>query len=531
MSTVSSAQTIALTGLLNGQGIKPSPSMFQKFATFDQLPVVTIINNMFAGTSNTVSNVSGLYNSINTMPKWISGRHANVKISNVAGTSANLILGNGVSGIKNFATFLSQASSFCSTVLPWHGAINKYEGKEFADLGLQNKSYSDITSGGITGRFQGLKSYPGGIQTGLNDLADAIVSFGTLYDFTNLLTAFTPSGFILNLQNQGIAGLSESRLNDTDEAIVLKAMSQVSGEIINTIKNQTGVVLPSQSNITTLADFFDSRKMFSGALSRYLTPSGSMQELANSLGKIGGTYRNGNELSEVLRKTTATNNLTNLEATETPLPQSDITAISSKIGRDSSGKLGTGPIGNPIMKDILGSVGGVNITKNYDTMIIAQQKINLTSLKNELQSIYSQDKTPGGYSGTLTTLNNIISTLNNSTDVAATSANVSVNLVLDQLTREETLRPLAGIDLLSPLVINGSTMVINMAKQLPNFGKDSQQLGYEEIFTNIADSSNRYGDAVLASLSEGKTKSVQQSAGIPDNISANAQDQLQAVSS
>jgi hypothetical protein len=59
-----------------------------------------------------------------------------------------------------------------------------------------------------------------------------------------------------------------------------------------------------------------------------------------------------------------------------------------------------------------------------------------------------------------------------------------------------------------------------MSRSLPTYGVDNSQLGYEEIFSNIADQNSKYGDAVRASLQEGKNQNAQLLVNIPDNFSA-----------
>ena len=60
----------------------------------------------------------------------------------------------------------------------------------------------------------------------------------------------------------------------------------------------------------------------------------------------------------------------------------------------------------------------------------------------------------------------------------------------------------------------------SLARSLPQYGVDSSGVGYEEIFTAIADQNSKYGDAVRASLQEGKNQNAQKNVNIPDNMSA-----------
>ena len=124
MTTVSSAQTIALAGLLNGQGLTTSQTMLNTFNTFNSQTFVTLINNIYAGEANTAANVAGLTSNIALLPKWVTGRDSNISIPSTVTTRANLILINSVSGYKNFASFMSKAAGFCSSVLPWYASLS-----------------------------------------------------------------------------------------------------------------------------------------------------------------------------------------------------------------------------------------------------------------------------------------------------------------------------------------------------------------------------------------------------------------------
>ena len=70
---------------------------------------------------------------------------------------------------------------------------------------------------------------------------------------------------------------------------------------------------------------------------------------------------------------------------------------------------------------------------------------------------------------------------------------------------------------------------MSMARSLPGYGSETT-LGYQEIFSNIADQNSKYGEAVRASLQEGTNQNAQRLVNIPDNISADYTKILQATS-
>jgi hypothetical protein len=89
-----------------------------------------------------------------------------------------------------------------------------------------------------------------------------------------------------------------------------------------------------------------------------------------------------------------------------------------------------------------------------------------------------------------------------------------------QLARSDALLPQAGINLSSPPAVSGMTGVLNMAGNLPKYGVDKQQMGYNKTFTGVADRDSIVGEAIMVSLLEGRNQARQSSAGVRDNITA-----------
>lgn len=528
MTTVSSAQTIALAGLLNGQGLTTSQAMLNTLTTFNNQAFVVLIDNIYAGGGNsTASNVSGLTSNIALLPKWVTGRDANVAISTTITTRANTILVSSVSGYKNFSTFLSQASGFCSAVLPWYASLNKYQNQTFANIGLGSKSYTDLTSGGATRYLAVLKNNPAGFNQAIKDLANTILQFGTAYDFTAINLTFTPLNFLENLRKQGLGSLLAPYLrtvyNETtprNNNQLIEMFREVTDFDLAKIISVLGTNTRPGVKINTLADFFDSKIMLPTNL-QALTPTGSMTDLVDNIGLIGGTYTSAGEFSAYLNSLVTTDNLAQLESQTQPLPSDVVSTIEPTIGKG----YGTGPLGNPKIVDMIGTVAGTNVTPNFSTINNAHAYLNQTGLASSvysaLLSIYNNDKA-GSPVGSLATLTAAINTFNNNQNSSPIlgQANTAITYTLAQLTRETALCTIAGINISSPSSISSSVPLMSMARSLPQYGIDQSRLGYEEIFSNIADQNSKYGDAVRASLQEGKNQEAQKNVNIPDNMSA-----------
>lgn len=527
MTTVSSAQTIALAGLLNGQGLTTSQTMLGTLNAFNSQTIVSLINNIYAGANSTAGNVAGLTSNIALLPKWVSGRDANVSITSTVTTRANLILVNSVSGYKNFASFMSKAAGFCSAVLPWYASLNKYQDQSFSNIGLGSKSYTDLTSGGSTRYLAVLKNNPEGFNQAIKDLASAVLLFGTAFDFTTINLTFTPLNFLENLRKQGLGSILAPYLrtvyNETtprNDNQLIEMFRQVTDYDLTKIITVLDTRTRPGVKITSLADFFDSKIMLPNNL-QSLAPSGSMTDLVNNVGLIGGTYTSAQEFANYLNSLVTTDNLTQLESQTQPLPADVVSTINPAIGQG----YGTGPLGNPRVVDFIGTVAGSNVTVNFQTINNAHSYISQTGLINSvyssLLSIYNSDKS-GAPIGSLSGLTSAITAFNNSQNSSPIlgQASTAITNVLTQLTRETALCTLAGIDVTSPSTISSSVPLMSLARSLPQYGVDNSGVGYEELFTAIADQNSKYGDAVRASLNEGKNQNAQKNVNIPDNMSA-----------
>ena len=196
----SSAQTIAAAGMVNGEGTAPSQDMNAEFSKNNSKPIISIINQIYGTSPNTAANVAGLHDSIQTIPKWATGRDSTgwKSVSAQASASASAIVATSGSpaATRSLAATIGQGASYGSAAMPWHASIQQYQGKKFDDLGIQNKSYADIGSGGMAGHFSALKGAPGGQQGAMQDLGAFTTTMGKGIDVTRLNDMFGPAAFV-----------------------------------------------------------------------------------------------------------------------------------------------------------------------------------------------------------------------------------------------------------------------------------------------------------------------------------------------
>ena len=112
----SSAQTIAASGMVNGNGTAPSQDMNAEFSKNNSKPIITIFNQIYGTAPNTASNVAGLHDTILKLPKWATGRDSTgwKSVSAQASASASAIVGTpgDPAATRSLAATIGQSASY-----------------------------------------------------------------------------------------------------------------------------------------------------------------------------------------------------------------------------------------------------------------------------------------------------------------------------------------------------------------------------------------------------------------------------------
>lgn len=551
----SSAQTIAAAGMVNGNGTAPSQDMNAEFSKNNSKPIITIINQIYGTAPNTASNVASLHDTILKLPKWATGRDSTgwKSVSAQASASASAIVGTpgDPAATRSFAATLGQSASYGSASIPWHASIQQYQGKKFEDLGLQNKSYSDIGSGGVSGHLGALKGAPGGQQGAVQNLGAFTASMGNGIDVTQLNDMFGPAAFVVRMRKYGLGPVgdvdgnlaslgiyTDEEVKKADYRIIRRTLDLAdSPSDVDTVISVLEIKIPKGVSIKNLGDLVDSNKMLPPGL-RVMAPNGDMRALNGPMGNMGGNFKNAAALGIFLGQTEIPS-YPQLDAQRTPLTTAQIEALAPAIGYGAISapsvdgiappSLGTGPIGNPTITDMMGSASGKGYTDNYKKINAAHTSIMNSQvgqdLYNKLKLIYETDKTSPYHvsSGEVIELDSIITEFNRAVkdDPQIKAAQAAMAASIFQGVRETSLQDKAGIDISSPPSIPSANGVLGMASSLPKYGVDKQQMGYRDTFTGIADKNSIYGEAILVSLLEGRNQGRMSSVGMRDNITAN----------
>ena len=245
-------------------------------------------------------------------------------------------------------------------------------------------------------------------------------------------------------------------------------------------------------------------------------------------------------------------------ATETNSGLGDITALTKPVPASVASNInatlatGTGPNGTLTLFDFMGATAGVPYTAEFTSVastINSMQAANaLYTLTDATNGVYTvmQDTLNGDYTtvvnpspieititipaglpgeGTYGNLDAAFSTglipaaANLIANVAANNAsnaaslNSSFTTMAQQLSAETNNLVIAQVTF-TDLAANSRSSVMSLGSSLHDIGTDIAPKGQNDFFTAIADTSNQYGQAIIASFREGRNIKVFDEAGI-----------------
>jgi len=272
------------------------------------------------------------------------------------------------------------------------------------------------------------------------------------------------------------------------------------------------------------------------------------QAIANSLQQVKNIFQL--TLPVLARAVSATETnagLGNITSLTQPIPASVASNINNTLAT------GTGPNGTLTLFDFMGATAGVPYTAEFTAVastINSMQAANLlytltnstdgvyTVMKNTLDGDYTTvidpgppiDITitiPGGFPGAGTYANldlafstglipaaaNLIANVATINASNASTLNSSFNTMAQQLSAETNNLTLAQVSF-TDLTANSRTSVMSLASSLHSIGTDVAPKGQNDFFTAITDTSNQYGQAIIASFREGRNIKVFDAAGI-----------------
>jgi hypothetical protein len=472
---------------------------------------------------------------------------------------ANAPFSNGLVGFSNvFATSSSYASNTFDTV----ASVYLLQGKTYAQSGIGFNGPVDLATQGLNAN--------GYI------ISNAVNSWGTMYDVTNINTIGNVYVFGQNLLNQGLGtygGLSDSLTNagldvtnllapvqtstSTDTLgnttvtvgsilgniayptttvatttnvttgistqVILSVFQGITGSNLNAIVSASGIT--NTSNINSLADFLTLQNVVSS--SEYTALSGmgitTLTQFGNYLqAKIGqGTYSSWTQVGSFvanvevphLYNTTAT-------ASSSVLLSSTVSSIASTYGS------GTGPFNNLITSDFLGACAGIPYTAQMQILNSAygtiSSAVNLPTLVNTLNTaVNTYISQFNGMSPTSTTaISNAVNAINTALTTAASNASMPAAecayfMMLNHLTSECSNLSRAGV------TFTGYQSILNsFAAQIGTTASDKSQYQNYQFFANIITQDSN-GDTIRLAVAEAINTNGFNKVGFPMNNDPN----------
>ena len=540
------------------------------------LPAVTdAVPAAYAGSLPIGNNVTGFSGLVSTQGNLILGNGDLGKFAQVYGQCQSYIVQNNpiINSVKNSSILDTTFTSMNSITTGGISDINRTLQVFGADLTKLGNTWAlnKLPFFGFPWVLLYQMSQAGGIMPELvQRLIDSGVTVDNLSDIqrgsevaasVDLLIYRVMTGVTGDLLDQVKVLLSVTTENLTNMADLLnpvKTLPNSYTQLTNLIPTGTDVSPTATvlANVYTTASTVNSNLLSVygtspayQSLSKILPPDQALanQAIANSLQQVKNIFQL--TLPVFARAVTATETNTGL-GDITSLTKAVPTSVASNINNTLA--TGTGPNGTLTLFDFMGATAGVPYTAEFtaDAAIInAMQAANaLYTLTDSTYGVYTvmQNTLNGDYTsvinpspieititipaglpgeGTYGNLDAAFSTglipaaANLIANVAANNAsnastlNTSFTTMAQQLSAETNNLVLAQVEF-NDLAANSRSSVMSLASNLHEIGTDVAPKGQNDFFTAIADTSNQYGQAIIASFREGRNIKVFNDAGI-----------------
>ena len=496
------------------------------------IPVLPNPSSLLSGTGSLASGIGSLLTQASS--SVVTGIGA-TSSSGLSGILGSLSSGKGSTG--SLSSLLSNASpSISAGDGATMGGVNAFGTKGTTELPAPSDASAMST---LSSQDQGaaqLKS--DALNVGLSNAGAGLQNFGSLFDFTDL--PLNAMNMLKSLQSNGLA--DSTGINDliktagfnpkgtVPDGTLQQVFGSITGSDLQKIIDQTGAQITGPVN--SLSDLLNpSNIMPPEALAALGIGDGvgGLDTLSNTFMNLGiqaDNFQAGAYLASM--KTVPTPNLDQLTQ---PIPDFIATDLKPMLGS------GGGVFGNPTMMDMIGTLGGAVHTDSFKAINSTLQNIMNSAegiaLNAAAQTLISSPTTPN-LTAFQTAVNNFNASANLSTLVG--TANTAFAASKAQLQKEQQNLSLIGVSLFSsngapaPQSNSGGVVsIFNLGSKLHDFGVDKQQLGHNELFNAIA-TDDLTGDAIKASLMEGRNLAKSYAIGKSTPSVANEQAQISAAS-
>lgn len=491
----------------------------------------------------------------------------NDRMTTIVSRHANNVLGSG--DLSKFVVHMFTSLSYVQTAgdfIDGANSANTYLGSTF-------ENFDTLITGGISG-----------ISLAFDELGNDVVGTGNAIDFANLQHYGTPHSLIVTFVSLGILEFiypeliaqgvnpqaTKLKIINLDKSQQLslvvqkkcyEAFKTITGEKLDVIK---AILRITSADVTTLADALDTYKLFptSRQTLTSVTKNGYRGIYVNNLGSVNEQFKNfGKDYYSIMprdicdanqafkRSLQQVKNINNMNSAsfgaaikelETNYGLDDINALSQPLPSDTysyymnSFASGSGENGRYYLSDFIGSVAGIDITENFETVntnldylteqgALSDIEDDFVILNDMLNGVYDTFPdgstlsivmssvgygTYGSYSDAANAiLDNVetsITTLTNNYPDEVSAMNTAMNNIAAQIEREEDNLLLAGVVYDDTPSSPNTTM--SLVENLHSYAIQDDYRGVAEHLEKMADSS-RAGQALVGALREGRNLS------------------------
>jgi len=252
--------------------------------------------------------------------------------------------------------------------------------------------------------------------------------------------------------------------------------------------------------------------------------------LARSLSQIKSiTNSNLPAISAAMAAVQTSGDLGDVSALTTPIPTSVKDFYQSQLAE------GSGPNGQILLIDLIGTPSGIGITSEIETVTAVIGNLTTTSLVacydnmlGVLGNVYGDSPTvipsgPGAgtytdyddafVTGLIPAANTLVSTITSTQTSEVGIANQAWGNVIAGLARQQTNQVTAELDF-SELVPNNKTSIMGFTTNLHGYGLDVEPGDANQYLAAVANLASLSGQSVIASLREGRNIESLQTAGL-----------------
>lgn len=365
----------------------------------------------------------------------------------------------GTSNLGNFGSIISQAQGHIQDATEIKSVQKFLTNSKFSDFGSGITNMSTLTTRGLDAQFGSLTSAAG-----------ALTAAGPCFDMANPASIGTGAGLVDKLKsaklgnfsglNQSLAanGVDLDRMDDpVYSETITKTLSSINDpKILKDVTTQLGISPPN--GIKNLNDLTDITKLANPSAVSGLT--GGLPGMASKFSDLGARFPSPAAAAGMLK---------NIEVPDIP----SLNSAASSLSSYTSGLA-------PDIKDLTGSGFGLSELNGADDLPNISDFTHAVSGGPELAALASSG-------GAMTTSQ--ITALNNS------------------ITKSQNLLSKAGVDLTSLPGTNLATS-LTFATSLHKYGAAASGSGIADTLKTMAKPGSQYGDAIKASLAEGKNKAL-----------------------